>query len=494
MPITVERTKICLAPDSTRVLLKSFIPGDKNRMQRIFNRILTLTDQQINQQLEILMKGFQHRHKNFKQALLHNYEIATKALDNEIQVSDERRQLFGAFFSNEYSIESAAFFNPSMVPHDDQNNIPEGATHFIMSFRAVGEGHISSIAFRTGIIDKDNEITINPVSRFIGTGKHAPNKKYNKIIFRKKLTEIGCDDYVSDLVVHKLDLEFDIFSLKEVIGELCDINLASTRTKEAFDDIISLAETNYAMDYDPNSHICERVLFPFSHAESKGIEDARFVQFFDEDGSKMYYATYTAYSGNKFMPQLLKTPNFINFESMTLNGAAVQNKGMALFPRKIGGLFMMISRQDNESLYIMTSDNINFWGKAELLYKPSKPWEMVQIGNCGSPIETPEGWILLTHGVGAMRQYCIGAILLDLKDPFRVIGSLKEPFLVPTEEERDGYVPNALYACGAMQHNDVLVIPYAMSDYKSSIALVNTKELVHEMKSNTNQKERRRGI
>ncbi len=483
MSITVKRTKISIVPDPARVILKSFIPGDKNRMQQIFKRILTMTDQQVNQQLEILMKGFQRRHKKFKQALLHNYEIATKALDNEIQVSEERRLLFGAFFSNEYSIESAAFFNPSMVPHDNQSNIPEGATHFIMSLRAVGEGHISSIAFRTGIIDKDNEITINPVSRFIGTGKHASHKKYNKIIFRKKLTEIGCGEYVSDLVMRKLDLEFDIFRLKEVIGELCDINLASTRTKETFDDIITLAETNYAMDYDPNSHISERVLFPFSHAESKGIEDARFVQFFDEDGSMVYYATYTAYSGNKLIPQLLKTPNFINFESITLNGAAVQNKGMALFPRKIGGLYMMISRQDNENLYIMTSDNINFWGKAELLYKPSEPWEMIQIGNCGSPIETPEGWILLTHGVGAMRQYCIGAILLDLKDPFHVIGRLKEPFLIPNEEERDGYVPNALYTCGAMQHNDVLVIPYAMSDYKSSIALVSTKELLHAMKS-----------
>ncbi|MCR4289075.1 MAG: hypothetical protein NUV86_02295, partial [Candidatus Scalindua sp.] len=248
-------------------------------------------------------------------------------------------------------------------------------------------------------------------------------------------------------------------------------------------DIITLAETNYAMDYDPNSHISERVLFPFSHAESKGIEDARFVQYFDEDGSMMYYATYTAYSGNKFIPQLLKTPNFINFESITLNGAAVQNKGMALFPRKIGGMYMMISRQDNENLYIMTSDNINFWGKAELLYKPSEPWEMIQIGNCGSPIETPEGWILLTHGVGTMRQYCISAILLDLKDPFCVIGRLKKPLLTPNEEEREGYVPNVVYTCGAMQHNDVLAIPYAMSDYKSSIALVNTKELVHEMKS-----------
>lgn len=482
MSVTVERKEIRIAPDPTRVILKSFLHGDKHRIQQIFNRILTLTDQQVNKHLEIVMKGFQHRHKKFKQALLNHYKIATKALENEIQVSEERKLLFGAFFSNEYSIESAAFFNPSMVPHDDQNNIPGGATRFVMSLRAVGEGHISSIAFRTGIIDNDNEITTNPVSRFVGTGKHAPNKKYNKVIFRKKLAEIGCNEYISDLVLRKLDLEFDIFRLQKAIDELCDINLASTKTKETFNDIISLAKANYALNYDPNSHICERVLFPFAHTETKGIEDARFVQFFYEDGSMVYYATYTAYSGNRFIPQLLMTPNFINFDSMTLNGNAVQNKGMALFPRKIGGLFMMISRQDNESLYIMTSDNINFWEKTELLYKPSEPWEMIQIGNCGSPIETPEGWILLTHGVGAMRRYCIGAILLDLKDPFRVIGRLKKPLLTPNEEEREGYVPNVLYTCGAMRHNDVLVIPYAMSDYKSSIALVNTKKMVHEMK------------
>lgn len=487
MNINVIRKKIRFAPDPTRVILKSFIPGDKQRMQQIFGRILTLTDEQVKNQLEIVMDHFQRRHKKFKHILLSNYDTATKALELKIQVSEERKLLFGAFFSSEYSIESAAFFNPSMVPHDNQEGLPKGSTHIVISFRAVGEGHISSIAFRTGIIDKDNEITINSVNRFIGTGEHLPNRKYNKITFRKKLSEIGCDEYIADIVMRKLDLEFEISHLQKAIDDLCDINLASTNTKNAFDEIISLAKSNYTLSFDKNTHICERVLFPFSHSESRGIEDARFVQFLDDDCSMMYYATYTAYSAKKFTPQLFKTPNFINFDSMTLNGAAVQNKGMALFPRKIGGLYMMIARQDNENLYIMTSDNINFWDKSEILYSASEPWEMIQIGNCGSPIETPEGWILLTHGVGTLREYCLGAILLDLKDPFRIIGRLKKPFMIPNEEERDGYVPNVLYSCGAMRHNDDLVIPYAMSDYKSSIAIVNIKELVHEMKAQFKQ-------
>lgn len=487
MPINVERKEIRFTPDPTRVILKSFIPGDKQRMRQIFHRIITLTDEQVNNQLKIVMGHFQHRHKKFKHILLNNYNKATDVLENEIQVSEKRKFLFGAYFSNEYSIESAAFFNPSMVPHDDQQGMPKGSTHIVISFRAVGERHISSIAFRTGIISKDNKITIDSVNRFIGTGKHLPNKKYNKITFRKKLSEIGCNEYISDQVMRKLHLEFELSHLQQAIDELCDINLASTSTKNAFNEIISLAKSNYSLSFDKKTHICERVLFPFSHSESGGIEDARFVQFFDDDGSMMYYATYTAYSNKKFIPQLLKTSNFIDYDSTTMNGAAVQNKGMALFPRKIDGLYMMVARQDNESLYIMTSDNINFWEKSELLYSPSEPWEMIQIGNCGSPLETPEGWILLTHGVGTLRQYCIGAILLDLRDPFQVIGRLKKPLLVPNENEREGYVPNVLYSCGAMKHNDVLVIPYAMSDYKSSIAIVNTNELVHEMKSQFKQ-------
>lgn len=479
--IPIKRTTITFLPDPARVITKPFIPGGAERVQKIVDRILIMSEKAVEEELAKVFRDFEHRHKRFREIIETNYRHAMSYLGKEVHVSDSRRQLIGSYFTMEYSIESAAFFNPSIVPHDDQSTVGEGETRVVFSFRATGEGHISSIAFRTGVIDRENNITINPVSRFVGTAKVVPNAKYNKVIFQRKLREIGADAYITSKVLRKLALHFTFQELRQTIDQVCDPQLASTKTRDTFALILDLAKSNYEMTFDPETHICERVIFPVSDSQHRGIEDARFVQFTQDDGSITYYATYTAVSRDAFMPQLLETPNFIDYRLNTLNGPVVHNKGMALFPRKIGGLYMMIARQDNENLFIMDSDNIMFWEEAHPLQAPVEAWEYVQIGNCGSPIETSEGWILLTHGVGPMRQYCLGAILLDLEDPFRVIGRLKEPLMIPNDREREGYVPNVLYTCGAIKHNDSLIIPYAMSDSCSSVCTVEIDDLLREL-------------
>jgi len=476
------RTPVRFAADPARVILKPFLTGDAKRIEKIFNRVLMLDDEAIREELEQVLTRFEHRHKHYREFLQESYDAAMGTLGRRIQLSHERKLLIGAYFTSEYSIESAAFFNPSMVPHDDQSMCEDGETHFVISFRATGEGHVSSIAFRTGFIDRDNGIRIDPVNRFVGTADVVGDKPHNKVIFGRKLREIRAENYVSEQVMRRLKGSFTLGDLEEAIGGLCDPRMASDETRRTFERMLLLARSNYEIVFDRDTHICERVIFPTSHTESHGIEDARFVRFTDDDGRSVYYGTYTATDGHVIMPQLIETPNFINYKVSTLNGDAVQNKGLALFPRRIGGMFMMVSRQDNENLFMMTSDNVLFWEKVEPLHQPVEPWEATQIGNCGSPIETPEGWILLTHGVGPMRQYCLSAILLDLEDPFRVIGRLRRPLMVPNEEEREGYVPNVLYSCGVMKHNDYLVIPYAMSDSRSGIALVRTSELLEELK------------
>jgi len=294
-------------------------------------------------------------------------------------------------------------------------------------------------------------------------------------------------DACNEVTTHILDQfqkDFTYSELKEKIGELYENPIFSEiRQNETFEIMNWLANSNYEMNFRSEHRISERVIFPVSENESSGIEDARFVQFFDDEGVITYYATYTAYNGFKILPQLIETKNFINFKVITLNGQAVQNKGMALFPRKINGQYVMLSRQDGENNHIMFSDNIHFWQKSEIIQEPTHPWEFIQIGNCGSPLETNEGWIVLTHGVGPMRQYCIGALLLDLENPTKIIARLDEPLLIPHEEEREGYVPNVVYTCGALIHKNELVIPYAMSDIMSGIATVEVRDLINCMRT-----------
>jgi predicted GH43/DUF377 family glycosyl hydrolase len=360
--------------------------------------------------------------------------------------------------------------------------LPNEALRFVLSLRATGEGHISSIAFRTGTINARHRITLTPSVPFAVEPERVPNVAYDKGLFGHKLQEAGVQNDFCRRVLDKLHEDFSLKDLRQVLaasGLTADTSDA-TATRAAR-GILLLAESNYAVDFAPETRLSQRVLFPSAPSQSNGIEDARFVRFQKDDGGFTYYATYTAYDGKITLPQLLETPDFLHFKFSTLNGDAVQNKGMALFPRKINGQFAMLSRQDDENILIMFSDNIHFWQVPKVLVSPAQPWEFIKIGNCGSPIETEAGWLVLSHGVGAMRKYCIGAFLLDLTDPTRVIGRLREPFLSPNESEREGYVPNVVYTCGALLHGRELIIPYAMSDSATSFAAIPLDELLRAM-------------
>jgi predicted GH43/DUF377 family glycosyl hydrolase len=477
-PKVIRKEKKILGDDS-RVITRPHIPGGVHRIPKIIQRIVDLPDRTAEDLLEQIMLDFSRRHKDIKSVFEHHLNAVKDYVPPNVVLSETRKALIGAYFTSEYSIESAALFNPSIVLHPDQSGVDKGGLRFIMSLRATGEGHVSSIVFRSGILDEHNMFLFDPVSDYVETPDIQLNPVYDRHLFQLKLHEMEACNEVTAHLLEQLPEEFTYNELKERIEALrAEPVFSGARQNETFDIVYWLANSNYELNFRPDHRISERVIFPVSENESRGIEDARFVQFFDDNGGFTYYATYTAYNGFRILPQLIETKDFIKFRIITLNGEAVQNKGMALFPRKIDGRYAMLSRQDGENNHIMFSDNIHFWQESEIIQEPTRPWEFIQIGNCGSPLETDEGWIVLTHGVGPMRQYCIGAMLLDLENPAKIIARLDEPLLTPREEEREGYVPNVVYTCGALIHNGDLVIPYAMSDLISGIATVGVSELI----------------
>lgn len=415
----VQRMNNKIVRDTTRVIARLHAVEPASRIKKIIDRVVRLTEHDADNLKKNIKQKFSSRHKNLERMCLLHYDKVTEFIPDTLDVSDIQKFLIGAYFTMEYSIESAALFNPSIVPHPDQSNIPAGSVRFIMSLRATGERHISSIVFRTGIVDGNADIVFDDISRFAETP-----------LIRK---------------------------------------------------VTSKEDSEYMVEFQTNQELSERVIFPVLKNESNGIEDARFVRFIDDSGNEKYYATYTAYDGFTTRPQLIETTDFLTFKVVTLSGKAVVNKGMALFPRKINGKYVSLSRQDGENNHIMFSDNVHQWEESKIFQEPTSEWEFIQIGNCGSPIETDRGWLVLTHGVGPMRQYSIGAILLDRNKPEKVIAHLEEPLITPTEDEREGYVPNVVYSCGSMLHRDTLIIPYAMSDISTGVATVNIHTLLNEM-------------
>lgn len=479
----LKRTKILIKPDPSRVLLRFFPYGGRERMIRIIARIMSLSDREVKEELNHVLDHFEGRHIDIREILFQHYKMVEPAMVTDMEPTKERRLLTGAYFTSEYALESAALFNPSIVPHPNQSLTARGEMRFIMSLRAIGEGHISSLSFRSGVINEKHEITIDEPGEFVTIAETLLNPTYEKNCFALKLHELGYENDFSREILGPLGNEF---TFSELDNEIRSVKNRHRRQTSLFSETIrainSLAECNYETRFNEKLRISERVIFPYASNEQKGIEDARFVKFSDESSGKTsYFATYTAYSGATSLPQLIETEDFIHFRFITLNGKAVQNKGLALFPRRIDGRYAMLSRQDNENIFLMYSDNIHFWHEAEVIMKPAYPWGFVQLGNCGSPIETDRGWLVITHHVGPMRRYCIGAILLDLEDPSKVIGRLKEPLLEPDENEREGYVPNVVYTCGALLHGDKLVMPYAMSDYATGIALVDMDRLLKKL-------------
>ena len=480
--VHAKRIGPTLTPDRSRVLMRPFEPTSEDIARRIVARVMGLSDEEVAWQLDHVLGEFENRHERLEQLFRTRFSRVRHHLDDARAPSLERQALIGSYFTHEYSPESAALFNPSIVPHPNQTDLPKGSLRFILSLRATGEGHISSIAFRAGIVSAQHRITITPPVPLAAEPERVPNAAYDKGLFARKLQEAGVQNEFCLRVLGPLP---EAFTMDELHAAL-DAARQSTDPADATADraargILLLAESNYEVRFAADRRVSQCVIFPSIPSQRNGIEDARFVRFQDDGVGFTYYATYTAYDGKIILPQLLETQDFIHFKFSTLNGPAVQNKGMALFPRKIDGRFAMLSRQDDENIFLMFSDNIHFWHKPELLLSPSQPWEFIKMGNCGSPIETEAGWLVLSHGVGAMRKYCLGAFLLDLADPTRVIGRLREPLLSPNETEREGYVPNVVYTCGSLLHGGELIVPYAMSDYATSFATVSLDELLNAM-------------
>jgi predicted GH43/DUF377 family glycosyl hydrolase len=425
----LKRQAICLRPDPARVIVRPFKPAteprdlnptDKMRANHIVDRVVALDSEAAASQLADVLDSFQDRHRNLMETFEARADEMEEAFAKHGAFSKTQRQLVGAYFLNEYSFEASALFNPSIVRHPDQSDAPKGGVRFILSLRAIGEGHVSSLTFRTGTIAADGSLTVDPAAR------------------------------------------------------LASIPRISDRVSGPDGDRVELI-------FKPEEDLSERIIFPVTESQSNGIEDARFVEF-EDGGRKTYYATYTAYSGRAIRSELIETSDFMSFRLAPLRGAAARNKGMALFPRKLDGKYAMIARQDNENLYLIYSNDLYTWDGGQAVLKPQFPWEFVQIGNCGSPIELDEGWLLLTHGVGPVRRYSIGAALLDKSDPSKVLARSREPLLRPEPSEREGYVPNVVYTCGAMRHKDTIILPYAVSDTFSSFATIKIAALLQAMK------------
>jgi predicted GH43/DUF377 family glycosyl hydrolase len=424
----LTRTPQVLEPDASRTFCRLFVPGEETLIQgesralAVIDRILDLSEQEAEQTLARTLDRFSAGHRDLCETLERNFQLVAERLERDISPGSMRRRLIGAYFTQEYALEAAALFNPSMIAHPDQAGCQPGDVRFIMSLRAVGEGHLSSIEFRTGMFGQAG-IRLDEPGRFIDTGRTYP-----------------------------VPSDRDLFPAKT-------------------------AGSSYALEFDERSTLSERVLWPASPAESHGMEDARFVRFTDR-AEATYYATYTAFDGSQVAPHLLETTDFRTFTVSQLSGPSARNKGMALFPRRIAGRFAALSRWDRESNAIAYSDDGQQWSEAVTIQVPVRPWELIQLGNCGSPIETPAGWLVFTHGVGPMREYGIGAILLDHEEPERLIGALAEPLLIANESERAGYVPNVVYSCGAMLHDGSIVLPYGCSDSSVRIAIIDLSQLL----------------
>jgi predicted GH43/DUF377 family glycosyl hydrolase len=448
-------------------------------VRSIIDRVLALSETEVEAQLDRLRGELGARHGDLDGSWLFQSDRIQAYLPNRVSLSDSRRLLLGAYFTGEYAVESAALFNPSIVPHPDQTNLNEGDLRFILSLRAIGEGHISSIEFRTGVIRGNHAIEIDKTSRRVVAPAIDPEPTYPKSIFLHKLYDNELENNWSRSVMNRLGATFSRSELDGAIQRAShEAQPHSEDVRQTIDFLNWLVESNYEVKFDPAIPLSERVIFPVSLNETNGIEDARFVRFVDEDQSATYYATYTAYDGRRIVPQLIETSDFLRFRIRTLAGPAIQNKGMALFPRKIDGRYAMLSRYDDENLFLMFSEDRYFWRDPQLLMQPTWSWEFMKIGNCGSPIQTDAGWLVLTHGVGAMRKYCISAALLDLEDPSKVIGRLKTPLLEPAADQIDGYVPNVVYTCGALIHGSQLILPYGINDSVTTIVSMELESLL----------------
>jgi predicted GH43/DUF377 family glycosyl hydrolase len=484
MPVYVTRLPLQLNPDPQRVISRLFCPGDIKRSRDIFARVEAFPEEEVERLLAGLERDFRRQHADVLGVFAEHYEEIRTMIGASTAISRSRQLLLGAYFTMDYALESVALFNPSIVPAIIQDDVPQGSIRFLMSLRATGEGHISSIVFRTGIIAPDGDVQMEPAGSYSLPLRASVPDVFLKSTLRRNMAVIGAVEENFQPILDRLENRFTRDQLAEAIAAEREEQPSSGALEEIADTLISLTRANHQLHLPHRPPIfreVEIVIFPFSDLERHGIEDLRLVRFTEADGSYIYYGTFTAYDGGRAFPQMFRYAGGDTIDINLITGECAKNKGMALFPRRIHDRFAMISRIDNENLYYMESDDVLYWEQAQVIQKPQFPWQVIQLGNCGSPIETEKGWLLLTHGVGPMRQYCIGASLFDRDEPWRLIGQTREPLLVPNEHERAGYVPNVVYSCGAMVHNGILIVPYAMSDLSTSVAKIELDALLADL-------------
>ena len=482
--MNLQRSDVSIEPDRHRVVARPFIPGFVgtldylgSRVDQIVDRVLALSSSEAGELLAHAHAAFGRRHRDLEARWEAHFLEALPHSPRLDSIQGELRALIGAYFTQEYAFEAAALCNPSIVPNPawaGENDLP-----FIMSARAIGEGHISSIEFRTGTVTEAGAVALDDIGPLVTTARRT-SVVYQRPSFAAKLEELGADRQIANPILANLPEKFTYDDLAAVLPSL---EVQAAYPVSAFETIRLihwLASSNYRLEFS-DGPLSERLIFPAGPSDSRGMEDARFVKFVDDDGSVTYYATYTAFDGFQILPQLIQTSDFLAFDINTMSGESARNKGLALFPSKIDGRYAALSRHDRERLYLSYTDDIRSWESSVLIYEPRAGWEAVQVGNCGSPIETEQGWLVVTHGVGPMRRYCLGAVLLDRKDPSQVLGRLAQPFLEPADSERDGYVPNVVYSCGGLVHGGNLVLPFGIADHRISFAIVPVADLVDAM-------------
>jgi predicted GH43/DUF377 family glycosyl hydrolase len=485
MTVALKDTGIVLRADTNRVLARFFVPGREDlapgasRAGGVVDRVLALTEDQVERALDLVMDKAGPHHRSLETILSKHASMLESRVDGSVKLTPARVLLLGATFTREDSLEGAALCNPSIVPHPQQPH--DGATDFVLSVRGIGEGHRSSIGFRTGTVRDDGTVTLHtpgpyPETAIEHTGVHR------RSVFLAQFTEQGNDPENIQFILDGLDDLFDDDQLEERISLLMADKASRSNTAATVRDVRALAASGYRADFSEESELSERVLWPHSPAESHGLEDARFVRFTEDNGKATYYATYTAFDGFHIQQHMLDTKDFRTFRSAPMTGAAAVGKGLALFPRRVHGRFLALTRSDRESNEIASSDDPRHWPDQQSIQVPERSWEMVQLGNCGSPIETELGWLVLTHGVGPMRTYSLGAILLDLDNPTRMIARTDSPILSPEGERTGGYVPNVVYTCGSMAHGDTLVLPYGVGDQAIAIATLSISALLKAMR------------
>jgi len=475
-PLIVNRLPVRITPDPKLTITRLFWAG-ADRAGRLIARIVALDDRQASALLASTMADFGQLHEGLLDIFRGHFGQLARRVHMPEGLTDDKKLLIGAYFTLEYAFASAAIFNPSMTPAIDQVGVPSGSLRFVMSLRTVGEGHISSIIFRHGIIDPEGHISMEPSGPFHQHPRKMEPLRLSKMQPQTRVTQRGVPETFTETVLGPTSDAFTTDQLRRYLYRVHRIE-GLTGEEGQFESPEWIASCDYDIETAPGGNITQLVLFPVCQAESRGMEDMRLVRFTDDDGSVRYYGTYTAYDGLRIRPQMFELSRPTLARIRALRGQFARNKGLALFPRKIDDRYMMSARIDGENLFLLQSDDVLMWNEAMPIGGPQHAWEFVQIGNCGSPIETEAGWLLLTHGVGPMRRYCIGAMLLDLKDPTKVIGRLSQPLLAPAPDERTGYVPNVVYSCGGLVHNRILVIPYGISDAATGFATVNLDELL----------------